>query len=388
LFLFAIGSACRSEAPDEDDDGTACDWESGDDGAAEDCGTGEIPEIDESACEALESDYQPRDNASSDDDWPACITDDGEYHLVADAPSSIARVEAFETIADLLWRNGTPSMDDFTSARSAYSEAEGLESRLVRREDMHYPEIPEADWEEGVDPDKQCTVTENAEKYPDRCAGPGKIAPLVQEAFAAGQTCDGNPNVHAARIEAGLLWFLYLSPYKECFTCTLKGKDCDSCWAYYTGGYDRASGIGISGLVREISDQSHQAIFDGVSAVRCWRDLYPEADYPTWDDVPPEGQDLHALGWEQLDNALHRGLALVVRKKLEDYATVCGTSEATPIWAFLEVLGPVLDREATERNGAAAQALVGFWQDGEPTSIDEVVVAIDTLDTIFGCPQP
>jgi len=384
----SAGSACRSDTPADDDGGTACDWEGSDDGTPIDCGAGDIPPIDESGCEALESDYQPRENASSDDDWPECITDDGEYHLVADAPSSIARVQAFETIANLLWRNGTPSMDDFTEARSAYSEAEGLESRLVRREDLHFPEIPEADWESGVDPDKQCTVTANVEKYPDRCVGPAKIAPLVQDAFAAGQTCDGNPNVHAARIEAGLAWFLYISPYKECFTCTLKAKDCDSCWAYYTGGNDRAGGIGFSALVKEISEESHQAIFDGVSAVRCWRDLYPEEDYPTWDDVPSDGQDLFALGWEQLDNAMHRGLALIVRQRLEDYAEACGTSEAEPIWAFLQVLGPVLDREAEARDGAAAQALAGFWQGDEPTSIDEVVATIEALDTIFGCPQP
>ena len=100
-----------------------------------------------------------------------------------------------------------------------YESPEGLKSRLERREDFHYPTIPEADWHAGVDPDKQCSVTANVTKYPQRCAGPALINPLVSQAFldgaGEGAPIDDDPAIAAARIEAGGLWFLYLSVYKE-----------------------------------------------------------------------------------------------------------------------------------------------------------------------------
>lgn len=402
--------ACRSKSPDDDADGDGSD--SGDTGTDDDggatgpgttddggdgtgtgtsgdagCDPADIPEIDESGCAPLDTDYQPRVDMSANDMWPECVTDDGTYTLVASTPSSIARVEAFEIVADLLWRGDTPSEDDFTTARDAYSEMEGLLSRVIRREDLHYPPIPEEDHDPGVDVDKQCTVTANVEKYPDRCAGPAKIAPLVGDAFAAGQTGDGDPLIHAARIEAGLLWFFYISAYKECFTCTLAAKDCDSCWAYYTGGHERDGGIGLSAEVAMVSDEAHQSIWDGFTAVRCWRDLYPEDTYPTWDDVPSDGQDLHGLGWEQLDNALHRGFAVVVRDRLAQQTEVCGTPEGEANWAFLQVAGPVLDREADERGAAEAGTLADLWALDAPT-IADVEAGIAALDAVFPCPQP
>ncbi|MGB1016323.1 MAG: hypothetical protein ACPG4T_19455, partial [Nannocystaceae bacterium] len=78
------------------------------------CDMAAQPCVDESACTPLASDYQPRANGSADDMWPTCIADSGSYTLVASEPGSIARVQAFESIADLLWRNGTPSAADFT----------------------------------------------------------------------------------------------------------------------------------------------------------------------------------------------------------------------------------------------------------------------------------
>ncbi|MEE9382570.1 MAG: hypothetical protein V3V08_04065 [Nannocystaceae bacterium] len=385
--LVAVG--CKAAEPhnnghatpsgNSEDSGTSADTDCAEDIA--------LPPVDGGTCPPLAQDYQPRTNASADDTWPPCVTDDGAYHLVADTPSSIARVEAAETVAGILWRNGPPTPTQFTEARDQYSMEEGLESRLVRREDLHYPPIPMADWVDGVDADKQCTIAANVTKYPDRCAGPAKIGPMIRDAFAAGQRGEGHPAVLAARIEAGLLWFLYLSAHKECFTCTLKAKDCDSCWAYYTGGYDRGGGIGLSGAVRAISDPSHQAIWDGFTAVRCWRDLYPDAAYPTWEEVPPEGQALHATGWEQLDNAVLRGLAVVMRDRMATYAGVCGTNEARAPWAFLQIAGPVMDREARDRDPIAADDLAVLWAHDAPTA-SEIMDGITALDAVFPCPQP
>ncbi len=340
------------------------------------CDQADVPCVDESACGPAASDYQPRTNASADDMWPACIADDGSYTLVETDPSSIARVQAFETIADLLWRSGTPSAEDFTTARVEYVTPEGLESRLVRREDLHYPEIPMEDWDDQVDPDKQCTVEANVIKHPDRCAGPAKIGPLINEAFVDGQDGVGDPDILAARIEAALLWFYYLSVYKEANNCELKKKDCDSSWAYYTGGHQLDGGIGLSGYVSRLSENAHARIFDGVLAMRCYAEYSETMDATSWFDI----------GTEQLDQALHRGYAVVVRERMVQHLLNLRAGDGADIsWAFLQVAGPVLDREAGERNNADASTLATFWTSA---GTDEAAVAdaIAALDRVFPCP--
>lgn len=340
------------------------------------CDMAAQPCVDESACTPLASDYQPRANGSADDMWPTCIADSGSYTLVASEPGSIARVQAFESIADLLWRNGTPSAADFTEARTVYVTPEGLESRLVRREDLHYPAIPMEDWDDQVDADKQCTVPANVTKYPERCAGPAVIGPLITENFVAGQDGTGEPDVAAARIEAALLWFYYLSAYKEANTCLTKSKDCDSAWAYYTGGFQIDGGIGMAGYVRQLSENAHTRIFDGVLAMRCYAEYSEASDASEWFD----------LGTEQLDQALHRGYTVIVRERLLQHLLNLREGSGTELsWAFLEVAGPVLDREATARNPGDAAKLRDYWtgNGGDETS---TVAAIETLDQLFPCP--
>ena len=346
-----------------------------------------VPAIDESGCEPLATDYQPRTNNSADDMWAACITDDAAYHLVGATTGTIARIEAYEKIADLLWRSGPPTPADFTAARDHYVLAEGLESRLVRREDLHLPPIPMADWDPGVDPDKQCTVEANVQKYPDRCVGPAKIAPLVAGAFDQGQLGKGDPDVLAAEIQAGLLWFLYLSVYKEANTCaTVAGKDCDSAWAYYNGGTDLNGGLGMATPIRTQSFDSHARIWDGLLAVRCWRDLYAGGGaYPTLDTLDAAAALLFARGWEQLDEALHRGHALIVRERLEGMIDRACAGEGTAAdWAFLRVAGPVLDREAAERDPALAAELAALWATSSP-SVEALLIGVDLLDALFPC---
>lgn len=348
----------------------------------------DIPGIDESGCQPVATDYQPRTNNSADDMWPACVSDMGPYTLVDKTPSTIARIVAYENIADLLWRKQDPTPDDFTSARNEYVIAEGLESRVVRREDLHYPPIPEADWDPQVDPDKQCSVPALAQKYPDRCVGPNQIAPLLDGAFAAGQAGMGDPNVLAEQIHAGLWWFLYLSTYKEANTCaTVAPKDCDSAWAYYNGGEPIDAGIGIAAEVRALSVNTHERIHDGILAARCWRDIAQENGmYPLLDAVSQEWKDLFERGWEQLDQGLHRGYAVVIRDYMQKYVdAACSSSETAAIWAFLKVSGPVMLREANERDPANAQVLADLWASDapDPAAVD---AAIDALDAVFPCP--
>ncbi|MDC0718670.1 hypothetical protein [Nannocystis bainbridge] len=348
----------------------------------------DIPAIDESGCEPLATDYQPRTNNSADDEWPACVSDTGPYTLVDNPPSTIARIVAYENIADLLWRKADPTPADFTAARSEYVLPEGLESRLVRREDLHFPPIPEAEWDPQVDADKQCTVEALATKYAERCVGPAAMKPLVDEAFAAGQAGEGDAKIHAARIHGGLLWFLYLSVYKEANTCaTVAPKDCDSAWAYYTGGEAIDAPIGMAAEVDAISGNAHERIHDGILATRCWRDIAQDGGmYPLLETLPDDQQELFAQGWEQLDQGLHRGYAVIVRDHMQQYVDAsCSSADTQAHWAFLQVAGPVLNREAQDRNPAEAGKLAALWTTDAPGP-DEVTDAIFALDAIFPCP--
>lgn len=342
-------------------------------------GTVEFPAANESACATAASDYVPGSNT---DPFAACVTDDGNYHLVEGTPSSVARVEAFDEIVTLL--RGTPGLDEFTMARTVYAIDEGLESRVLRREDLHYPAVPAADFDPDFEDDKQCSSPANVSKYPDRCAGPAKIAPLIDAAFVGGMTGEGMPEIHAAQIEAAGLWFLFLSAYKEANTCINKAKDCDSSWAYYTGGFDRLGGIGLSGEVRDLSDLAHNRVFDGIAAVRCWRELYPIEDYPTRDDLDAEGEQLLQDALEQLDTALWYSFARVVRDRIERQDASCGI-EAEANLAFLAVAGPVLDFEASRRGAPEASTLAALWANSAPTPA-ELEAGVAALDVVFPCP--
>ena len=336
-----------------------------------------VDEGDLAACSPNANDYQP----GGEDAYDACVTDDGTYTLVDSTPSSIARVEAYEEVLTIL--AGDSSSDGFTAARTKYSEDEGLESRLQRREDLHFPEIPMSDWDPGVDSDKQCTVEANVAAYPERCAGPSSIAPIMNEAFAAGQNGEGDAAVHIARIEAAGLWFMYLSVYKEANTCfTSKAKDCDSAWAYYTGGFDRSGGIGMAADVLAVSEDAHNAIWDGFSAFRCIRDLNPADESPSIGDLDMDNQALLCGAQSQLTTALDYGLAMVVRARLEAFAQLAD-AEAEAAWAGLEIIGLVLDRAGNERDATAYASLQSFWAAGQPTDVSD---AIATLDAVFSCP--
>jgi hypothetical protein len=352
----------------------------------------DISPIDESACVALESDYMPRVNNSKDDTWPSCISDDGTYTQVAmGTPGSVARAEAYEEIADLLWRKtDAPTPEDFTAARDQYIIPEGNESRMVRREDFHYPPIPMAEWDPQVDADKQCTVAALVEKYPERCVGPSTLAPLIDEAFTAGQTGDGDARVHAARIEAALDWFYFLSVYKEAHTgASIKAADVDSAWAYYNGGQSIDDGIAIAAVVKNLSQNTHERIHDGILAIRCWRDLNQDMGmYPLLDEVDADSKALFEQAWEQLDQGLHRGWALVVRDRILRYIeTSCGKADGhlPAVWAYVQLAGGWLQHEAETRDADKAAPLAALWAKADP-SVEELEQAISIIDELFPCP--
>lgn len=362
-----------------EDDGTADETETGETGSeqvADPCPPMAVT-LDESACTALPTDYVP----GADDDYGECISDGGTYQLVGDPPGSIARIEAYEEIAALLWGDTAPTSDDFAEARTQYNIDEGLASRVDRREDLHYPPIPMEEWDPGLDPDKQCSSTELAAQYPERCLGPSTLRPAIEQAFVDGIEGNGDPNVNAAIIKAHLLWFLYVSVYKESETCfSAKGADCDSAWSYYAGGAQVDGDLlGFAKLVDSFSPNANSRVFDALLAIRCVRDLYPDDTMP----LPAEGQALFDSAWEQLDQALHRAFAVILRQHAAAQDS-CGDAGAAN-WAAITIMGKALMREVTERDMEAAAELEAIFalEEATPEATGRIVALIDQ---VFPCP--
>jgi len=81
---------------------------------------------------------------------------------------------------------------------------------------------------------------------------------------------------------------------------------------------------------------------------------------------------------EQLDRALVRGIALILRQRLE-------LSACEPAWISAEILGGILFREAQARDPAAADVFIE-----ELSRRRAVLVNLEKLlgvtDTLFPCP--
>ncbi len=319
------------------------------------------------ACMPLATDYQPRVEGSANDSWAACISDDNTYHRIQESVSTIARVEGFETIASLLWAPGkVPSPQAFVEARVKYAEAEGLDSRVQRREDIHYP-LPA----NGA----RCRDAGIPEQYPDRCVGPAKLLPILNDAFVKGANNE-QPLVQAARIEASLVWFLYVSALSEATSCGDKMADCDSAWAYYTGGTARAAPIGLARYVKELAPETHERAHDATLAVRCWRDLDRA--------VPAANTSLQLQARAQLDTATLRGVAVIVRQRFQELTCTSGEVKQAR-WAFLQVLVPLMDRAARELDATRADVLKAQMEKASPDEVD-VSAAVAALDVLFDCP--
>lgn len=364
LLAFALClAACKSDDPAGTPDGPprpdATVADAGPDAVSIDANPGCVP---------LQSDYLPR--TGSDDEWPVCVSDDNLYHPFDASISTIARVAQFEQIATLLFTSAAPSAQDFIDARVVYLQSQGLESRVVRREDWHYPPLTSG----------TCADQATADANPDFCVGLARMVPLLDAAFTVGQdgaSTDLERRVAAARIEAGLLWFLYLSSYKEAVTCTNVPRDCDSSFAYYTGGDPREMGKGMARYLRTLDVETHDRVWDGILAVRCWRDL----DNPTGIATDLAMRDRATA---QMDRAGLRGVALIVRDRVADLATATG-DDLTVLWEFIQVLGAVLDRDAMLRDSTLAAQLRGELALANPTQVDPDVI-LDALDQLYPCP--
>ncbi len=323
------------------------------------------------ACQPAATDYRPRDaqaNNSETDAWPACISDENVYRPINPNITTVGRVAAFDAIAVKLWKGGkVPTPREFVEALDAYTQPEGLASRVQRREDIHYPPAPEG---------RLCRDQGVPETAPDRCVGPAKLLPILKEAFERGARGE-SPRVHAARIEASLLWFLYVSPLAEVTSCFKSQNDCDSAWAYYTGGTPRAEPRGLAAYVKALGPETHERAYDAALAVRCWRNLDNESGAAS-------NTELQQRALRQYDRALLRGVALILRQRLTELT--CGNEEGTQArLAFINTLGPFLDRAARELDAARADVLKAQVEKTNAEAVD-VDAAVAALDALFPCP--
>lgn len=356
VLLLCSASACG------DDDAMPTDAAAGDDAGPEELCVPDSFPPDPGSCAPGADDYVP----GADDSWAPCVSDDGRYHRVQPTISSAARVRAFEEIAELLSTpDADPSTDAFLQARMIYQEDEGLDSRVVRRYDPHF-EVPE-----GTD----CTADGVPAMFPDYCVGPAQIQPLILDALNGG-IAGNDPRVNAARVEAGLLWFLYVSTYKESLTCTNKAKDCDSAYAYYTGGEPARCGIGLARYLAELDPHAHDRAWDGALAVRCWRDL-DDGDVATM-------LELRDRAREQYDQALIDGVAAVLRDRLEQIGATTGDAQAHH-WAFAQVLANPVLREMGERSPGDAATLRSEMERDDPAAAD-LDGAVAAIEATFDCP--
>ena len=302
---------------------------------------------------------EPSADSFPGDAWAPCAADGGSWvQLGANPPGTIARIAGFESIADRLWRNDamiTPN--DFIEAQLTYSEENGLGSRLVRRNDSHLPQP------EGID----CRDAMAAQPYPEYCVGPVRMLPIINDAFDRGAQGD-QPRLQAARIEATLLWFLYVSVYKEINTCKTTIADCDSGWAYYGGGANLADPLGYGAYVAAIDAGTHAAVFNGLLAVNCWRGL----------DNGATAADLELAGraYAQTDVALDRSLALIFKARAEEAAGLGGGQKAAAD-AFLRIIGEALDRAVRAADVVSADALAAAVS-AENIDYDAAIAAVET----------
>lgn len=327
------------------------------------------------ACDREPGDYFPDVGARDLTAWPACVSDDGAYHPYSTgAIGGVTRADQYRQIISTLFdATRDPSLAEFLASRMLYVNTAdpnaGIAIRIGRRADLHY----EASVPAGTD----CTAPGIAGTYPDFCVGPATLEPLINAAFTAGSTAGAlNTRIDAAKLEAGLLWFFYLSPLSEIRGCTTTKSNCDSAYAYYTGGAAPRDGVGFGAYVQAADPLAHDRAWDAVLGMRCWRDL-DSAD-------PATDFALRERASAQLDRAMLDGVAAVVRARAARVPATTG-SERDAHWAFVRTMAGFMDRAVRAVDVAAADALAAEAAKTDAATVDIGAVTA-ALDAVFVCP--
>jgi hypothetical protein len=307
------------------------------------------------------------------------------FPYVVSFPGTTARSMAFQTMRD----NGyfdysrDPAAMDFVTMQDLYlGGGSGLASRVDRRFDPHYP-TPDAT---GV-MTRICQTETLWRANPEFCIGPSTLSPIILDNLARGQRADASEPLRnrAARIEAAITWFLHVSTYKEALTCavTYPGGDgsidnCDSSWAYYAGGADRPMGIGYSEMVRPLEPETHEAIWDALLAVRCWREMDPsDPDLQDPNMLALPQQAFFDRAHAQLDRALDRGMVVVLMDRLRTVQTTTGAERDAHLVFLRTILAPHAEITLTDAMGMSTTYPAG------PSLFDHTIREVDATAADF-----
>lgn len=423
--LLLLVAACSPPAnnPDASTDGAVTDGSSNADGSSNPDASGEGGVA---TCGPLESDYQPRSTMMSHATWPACRSDNNMFRaFTADEITSIARTTDFELLnanpnpirdmsgtevapahpMPLFDATRDPSADEFRAAAAYYasnSVMSGLVERFARRPDEHFAQPAGAvtNATTGEYDDHWCNTEANWMSARDYCVGPASLRPVMNAALTAGAMGGmGTPNrVHAARMEAALLWLYWASVYKESLSCLQDVADCDSSWGYYSAGVQRNEAMQktLARYVVALEPETHQRIWDALLAVHCWRELDGGLM-----SMPPVAADraMRERARDQLDRALNRGMMLIIASRLRAFASSSATDSnaAAAHMGFIGVAGPLVARAletwiptkyaaGVSAAGAANVSAAITALRGATLSPADATRAAETLLTIFPCP--
>lgn len=283
------------------------------------------------------------------------------YPPVGSGPSTsaIARTAAFQ----MMRTNGLfdvtrdPDAAAFTTARMLFDGGgNGLASRFGRRFDPHYPIPMVSDSSVRI-----CQTEAVWRANPEFCVGPSALVPIALQAFAQGVTGDAAEPArnYAARIEATNIWFSHVSAYKESQTCamTFAGADggrtdCDSGFAYYGGDATRAMAIGYGGDVLRLEPATYQRTFDGMLAIRCWREM-DTSDVTMQNPYTPMLSEpaIFARAHAQLDASLDRSIVVVLMDRLRAFEATTGLEQGAHLAFLRTLLAPIAARTLTDGAG-------------------------------------
>jgi hypothetical protein len=350
------------------------------------------------------TEFQPRSMAARVAPWNMCPMGVPNADTWVAFAMDINAANRVQTI-DVLDRPGAlfdptrdPAPMEFINADMIF-QSNGVAARFQRRPDEHYGPAP------GIPLDAAyqdfCRNAANAMANRDYCAGPNFLNPVYVAGITAGMSGMPAPSrIHAARIQAAYYWWAYLSIYKESLTCAPVVADCDASFGYFSGGAARnaMTQYGLGRALLALGDPGRAAfdrIWDGLLAVRCWR------DQDGGRAVPPANATnamLREQARNQLETAITRGMALLIQARLRAFASTEGNAmraaERQAHAAWLGVIGPLLARAievwvpARYPNSNAmvrARAMAALAR-GEMISSAEAGRTASDLEAIFPCP--
>lgn len=301
------------------------------------------------ACMKQEKDYTQNPNTRDMTLWGVSCSADTSSNfssVSSESPADvIAQMDALERIRTVL-ENASVSKQRFIEAENEYKEPNGIQTALARVADYHDTQYPlgKAD---------TCLIKPITNECASVCVGTTQIEPIIQEAFAQAKS-GNNLYVQAARLDAALLWFNYVSIYASMYLGRENPQGIDSARAYYAGGQTPSgAGIGISKYFKQLKpltlsqgQTTDEKVWDGLRALRCWREKLGDST-PVVNPIDDSENDTRwKAARDQTDRALLAGIAAIVQMRLTNLINEKEAEVKSAHWAFVQTLGRFLLRAA------------------------------------------